>query len=55
MFFMANRYLLGNMNYYHLFAVIILLTMGALMLFSMSQDSLTFNELAHIAAGFGYL
>jgi len=52
---MANRYLLGNMNYYHLFAVIILLTMGALMLFSMSQDSLTFDELAHIAAGFGYL
>jgi len=43
------------MNTYHFFAVIILLTMGALMLFSMSQDSLTFDELAHITAGFGYL
>lgn len=29
--------------------------MSTLMLFSMSQDSLTFDELAHIAAGFGYL
>ena len=43
------------MNRYHLFAIIILLAMGALMLFSISQDSLTFDELAHIAAGFGYL
>lgn len=43
------------MNWYHLFAGILFLIMGGLMLFSMSGDSLTFDELAHIAAGFGYL
>src|SRR3989344_3672663 len=43
------------MNIYHLFAIIILLIMGALMIASISDESLAFDELAHIAAGFGYL
>ena len=43
------------MNIYHFFAIIILLAMGALMVVSVANDTLTFDELAHITAGFGYL
>ena len=43
------------MNYYHILAIVFFLLMGALMIASISDESLTFDELAHIAAGFGYL
>mgnify|MGYP001567241246 CR=1 FL=1 len=44
-----------SMNYYHILAAVALILMGTLMVYSVSEESLTFDELAHIAAGFGYL
>ncbi|TSC71458.1 MAG: glycosyl transferase family protein, partial [Parcubacteria group bacterium Gr01-1014_70] len=40
---------------YHFFAFVIFALMGFLMVSSLSDEALTFDELAHIAAGFGYV